>query len=162
MTNDFGVIEGASDYDYLSGTRNQFTVEFIRKRNKARWRLGYQFEINDRDDLMLTNEFFSYSPTRHGVFGTVEIPFSERWVANVRADFRTSDYDDENVEIELDDSVTQMARDADRMSATLRLAYRVHKKWQLFGEYQYNDSDSNFDRYSYGSSRYKIGIESTR
>jgi len=162
LTNDFGVIEGASSYDYLSGTRNRLTAEFIRRVNKARWRLGYLFEINDRDDLVLTNEFFSYSPTRHGVFGAVEIPLSERWAAEVRADFRTSDYDDQNVEIELDDSVTQMARDADRISTTLRLAYRVHRNWQLFVEYQYNDSDSDFDRYSYNSSRYQIGIESAR
>jgi hypothetical protein len=162
LTNDLALIEGASNFDYLSGTQNRLTVEFIRQMTQARVRGGYQFELNDRDDLTLTNEFFSYSPTRHGIFGAVEMPFSERLVGEARADFQTSDYADDNVEIELDDSVTQAARDADRLSATLRLAFQLSRKWQVFGEYQYSDNSSNIDRYSYNSSRYKLGIESTR
>jgi hypothetical protein len=162
LTNDFSLIEGASDYDYLSGTQNRTSLELIRSLDDTRIRVGYQFDYNDRDDLSLTSEFFSYSPTRHRVFAAVEQSFSEKLSAEVRVSLRNSEYDDDNIEIEPDSSVTQEARDEDRLGAKIRVGYRITDRWRLFGEYQYTDNDANFDRYNYDSNLYMLGIERTR
>jgi len=162
LTNDFGLIKGASDFDYLSGIQNRLTLELIGQLDQVRLRGGYRFEINDRDDLATADEFFSYSPTRHDLFGVIEMPLSKRLSGEVRADFQSSDYADDNVEIEVDNTVTVAARDADRLSVTVHLGFRITSKWQLFGEFEHSNNDSNFDRYSYNSNRYMLGIESAR
>jgi tetratricopeptide (TPR) repeat protein len=163
ITNDFGVIDGASRYEYLSGYRNRLSLELIGDPSeRTRWRAGYQLERNDRDDLALETEFFSYSPTWHAVFGALEAAFSSRLSGEVRADYRVSRYGDDNVELELDGTATGKARDAARLSATLRLAYRTGTHWRIFGEYQHVDTDSDIDRYSYSSNLFRIGIESMR
>lgn len=159
LTNDFGVIEGSNDYDYLSGTQNRTSVELIRKLDRTRLRLGYRYDMNDRDDLTLADEFFSYSPTRHRVFAAVEQTFSDKVSAEVRVSFRNSEYDDQNTEIEPDNTVTQTTRDEDRFGANIRVGYRITNRWRLFGEYQYIDNDANIDRYNYDSSIYMVGIE---
>lgn len=159
LTNDLRLIEGAAGYDYLSGTQNRLTVELTRRLNEIRCRGGYQFEVNDRDDLALTHEYFNYSPMRHGMFGVIEMPLSERLTAEARAAYRISDYDKANVEIEPDGTVIVSARDEGRLSAALQIGYRVAGNWELFAEYEYNNNDSKIDRYSYASNRYQIGIQ---
>ena len=159
LTNDFGLIEGADDYDYLSGTQNRTSLELIRSLDRTRMRIGYQLNLDDRDDLGLTNEFFSYSATRHGVFAAIEQSFSNALSAEVRVNFRTSEYDDDNIEVEFDSSVTQRTRDEDRVSGNVRVAYRLSDRWNVFGEFQYIDNDANFDRYNYDSSVFMMGIE---
>lgn len=119
LTNDLGLIAGSDDYDYLSGVQNLTTIEVRQTIEDTRIRIGYQIELNDRDDLTLTDEFFSYSPTRHRIFASAERSLAEGLSAELRLGFRTSEYNDENIELEADDEVTQVVRDEDRVS-TLR------------------------------------------
>ena len=159
LTNDLGLIAGSNDYDYLSGMQNLTTIEFSRTIDDTRIRAGYQLELNDRDDLTFTDEFFSYSPTRHRLFASAEHSLAEGLSAELRLGFRSSEYNDENIELEDDNSVTQAARDEDRVTATLRVAYQATPLWTVFGEYRHADTDANFDRYGYDSSVFMLGVE---
>ncbi len=159
VTEVFKYVDGASDYQYLTGTQSRTKLELTRKFDRVSWGIAYAYEVNERDDLTFTDEFFSYSPSKHLAAAKVHYDFSDRLFGEFRFDVRSSSYDHENIEVNLDGSVEQAKRDETRFGVTIRLTQRLFDMWRLFAEYQHTDNDSNFDRYTYSSNRYLVGIE---
>jgi hypothetical protein len=160
ISNDAEYVDGASDYDYLTGWRNRLTTELLRTSADTRLRLGYQLELNDRDDLVTADEFFNYSPTRHQLFAEGTFNLSDRFTVLTRAAFRKSDYDDDNVMDDGQGNAVIGKRDDNRISATLGLSYRVTKHWYAFGEYVYTDIDADLETFSYENNQMMVGIRS--
>ncbi len=159
LRNDFSYVLGGSSYEYLDGWQNRLTGELSRRIGTARLRLGYELEVNDRDNLALAGEFFSYSPTRHKLFAGIEQRLG-RFKVLLRADLRASRNSDEDIEINPDGTITQQQREENRSAAKARIGYQLGKLWRVFAQYQYTDNDSNFDRRRYQNIRYMLGLES--
>jgi tetratricopeptide (TPR) repeat protein len=159
IRNDAAYYEGASDYDYLTGWQDRLGVQISRRFGRNGFRLGYELELNDRDDLTTGIEFFSYSPTWNRFYGDATRYLSDAFDVQVRAEYQFSDYRDEDVQINPDDTVTVAARDDDRIVASLRLTYHPSQSWGVFSEYSYTDNSSNFSEYEYDDNQIMIGIE---
>jgi hypothetical protein len=162
VSEDLKYVGGANHYQYLTGIQNRIKVELNRRFDQVRWRISYQYEANDRDDLTYVDEFFSYSPSMHQVTARVSHDFSNRLSGDLSLDVRSSSFGDENVEINLDGSIQQASRDETRVGLSVRVTRSLSEMWQVFGEYQYTNNDANFDRYAYSSNRFLLGIELAR
>ena len=152
-------IKGSDNYEYLTGSASRTTIELNKRTHRTRYRFGYQLELNDRRDLEFEDEFFSYSPTRHRIFVRFERNLTQKFEGQLGFVFRSSDYGEENTQINPDGSVTEKVRKEDRITLAARLGYDISSSWHLFAEYEYTDNDSNFDQYSYKGSRLMIGFE---
>lgn len=58
-------IDGGSQFDFLDGTRRGLALRLRSPQSSPRWDVGYELEINDRDDLSRSGDFFSFSPMHH-------------------------------------------------------------------------------------------------
>jgi len=158
LQNDLSGIETRDSFDFLSGIRNQSTIELLRPLDIGKIRVGYQLELNDRKDQSIGNEFFSYSPIRNKIYVDFDYFVAPRWILNLRGEYRKSLYPDDNRQINADGTVVTDERDDDYISVTLRAEYEFVRDWATFGEYRYTDNDSNFDRFSYESNQVMFGI----
>lgn len=162
LRNDLSLIEGDSDFDYVSGVRNRSGIELIRPITDGRIRAGYEFEYNDRDDLRFNDgQFFSYSPYRNEFFAEVDYYLSPKWTINLRGEYQKSLYDDDNRVFRSDGSLIVDERDDDRFIIALRGEYEFAPQLAAFGEVEYLDNSSNFDRYDYESSQIMFGLQKT-
>lgn len=87
----------ATRFAYLNGWRQRFTIENRSRLNNHKLRLGYRFEVNNRDDFQTATSFISYSPIRHALYGWYEYEFSQRWIGKIMAEYRNSDYQNANI-----------------------------------------------------------------
>jgi tetratricopeptide (TPR) repeat protein len=159
VRDDLSMIEGGSSYAFLSGWQNRTGVDLTRRSRNGRLRFGYELELNDRDDLALGDEYFSYSPMRHKVFADARLELFAQFRVDAHLEYRASRYADANVQANADGSVTTAKRDEDRLAGTLRLEYEFIPSWDVFSEFFYANNDSNFDRYTYDNSQVMIGLE---
>ncbi|MCB2183747.1 MAG: tetratricopeptide repeat protein [Desulfobulbaceae bacterium] len=120
------------DYEYLAGYRHQFLGESFWKWSAYSALLGYVLETNDRDDP-------DFSPTRH----TIKALFSVRPAPLVRVSLGVN-YRDSKYDITNDND-----RHEERMRGELRCTLFMKNDWELNGEYQYTDNDSNYEKYTY-------------
>jgi hypothetical protein len=156
--NDVSYLSGGSDFDFVTGWRNRTQLQVSNRLPQGRLFVGYELELNDRDDLESGQEFASYSPTAHGPFAGALFELAPRVALDLRGSYRTSRYQDDNRFLDGDALVTE-ARDQDLLSLTVRLDYRLTDRWALWSQYQYSDSASDIDRYDYRSSAYLLGLE---
>jgi hypothetical protein len=161
IKNDLAFIKGGSAFEYISGIRNRFNLDLFQRQSAGEWRIGYKNEINDRDDLTTADDqFFSYSPIRHSVYGQVRRHLSDQWTLRTRLEFRNSQYRDDNREVDSETGViTEKGRKEDRLDASVLIRYSVNNTFSTFAEYRYTDNNTNFDRFSYQSNQVMLGVD---
>ncbi|MFW6094315.1 MAG: tetratricopeptide repeat protein [Pseudomonadota bacterium] len=159
--NDLSYVSGSNPYDFVTGWRNRTRLSLIRYGAGARFRLGYQLELNDRRDFAAGDVFLSYSPERHRVFASIRADATERVGLEARAALRASDFRDDNRYLADDGTLVRAPRDQDTVTAGLRADYRLAPGWRLWSEYRYRHSDSPIRRYRYAAHRLLIGLETS-
>ena len=145
-----------SRYAYLSGLRHKVKLESRWRLNKTRLRLGYDYEYNDRDDFSGGDDFISYSATRHTLLGEVGFPVAINLKGKLRAEYRTSLYNDANII----NGVEQSTREDDRYRLTAKLTYRINREWDFVTSYIYTDNDSNDPDKTYQRNQVLVGVQS--
>lgn len=153
----FSNIEGGSGFEFLDGSQHRLTLDAGVRLQRAGLRAGYQLELNDRADLVRGAEFYSYSPTRHTIFGRADWPTARGWRMSARGEYRYSHYDDPN---RIDGGV-RLTREEDRYIAALRADRPLTGPWRLFLDYSYSRNDSNLPVYEYARHQLMTGIETT-
>lgn len=159
IRNDVSYVDGAADFDYVTGWQDRFAVQLNRTFAKTRLRFGYELELNDRRDYATTTEFFSYSPLWNRIYVDATRFVSDTMDVQLRAEYQTGKYADENVQTNPDNTVTIAKRDDDRFITSLRTTYRLSDAWDVFGEYAYTNNSSKFSEYEYHDNQISIGIE---
>jgi hypothetical protein len=152
-------IDGGAHYRHLDGWQQRLRGEAGFALPEAALRAGYELELNDRRDLLLASEFYSYSPTRHAVFAIAELPRIGEWRVDGYAEYRLSRYPDPH---RLDGGTRVLTREDGRYALAARASRGVGLGRRLFVDYSYHHNDSNIDRYSYGRHQLQIGIELLR
>ena len=145
-----------SRYAYLSGLRHKVKLESRWRWNKTRLRLGYDYEYNDRDDFSEGDDFISYSATRHTLSGEIGFPVAKNLKGLLRADYRTSTYNDANII----NGVEQSTREDDRYRMRAKLTYRINREWDFVTSYIYTDNDSNDPDKTYQRNQVLVGVQS--
>ncbi len=152
-----GLIDGGSRYAYLDGWQQRLGINTLLPTDIGRLRLGYQLELNDRDDLTQSGEFFSYSPTRHSLFVVLDRSGPDNWRYILRGEYRYSDYADP-YRIS-NGTTTEVKREDHRYLAGVRGQRKLSDKTDLFLDYRYIDNDSTLEAYDYARHQIMGGIE---
>lgn len=146
-------IDGDGRFDYLSGNRYEARTRLIGRHGRGGWKLYYRFEHNDRDDLEFIDDtgeqFFSVSPARHEIGGSVKRPLAGDFSGELGVAFRRSDYRDPEVR----DGVEQEEREDDRLEVKLGVSHPLGR-WTGRIETVYWDNSSECgdgacDRFEY-------------
>jgi hypothetical protein len=157
--NDLSYLSGRSDFDFITGWRNRTALQVGNQGMRARLHVGYEFEVNDRDDFASGEQFASYSPTAHRLYAGAAIDVASRVVLDLHAGLRMSDYRDDNRFFDPSGNLVQAARDQDVLSLRARFDYRVTDTWRIWSQYQRSSSESDLTRYEYTSNAYMLGLE---
>ena len=152
----FSGVEGGSGFGYLDGWQQRLLIDAGLPVAGGRLRLGYQLELNDREDLEAGGEFFSYSPTRHALLASYAWSPAEGWRLNARGEYRASRYNDPNRV-----GGDELTREEDRYLFGVRADRRLDNRWRLFVDYSYTSNDSNFSAYDYSRHQLMGGVEAT-
>lgn len=152
-----GLIDAGARYAYLEGWEQRFSIDSLLATDAGALRLGYQLELNDRDDLELNGEFFSYSPVRHTLFALWKLAGPGNWRYTLRGEYRYSDYPDP-YRIS-NGTTTEVKREDHRYLAGIRGQRYLSDKTELFMDYRYIDNDSNLEAYDYARHQLMGGIE---
>lgn len=116
-------IDGDDGFDYLSGMRYEARTRLIGRHGRGGWKLYYEFEHNDRDDLKFIDDtgeqFFSVSPTRHEIGGSLRRPLAGDFSGELGVAFRRSDYRDPEVR----NGVEREERKDDRLEVKLGVSH---------------------------------------
>jgi tetratricopeptide (TPR) repeat protein len=159
LRNELSYHDGASDFDFITGWRNRTRLELGNRIDRLQLKLGYEFEINNRDDLESGETFSSYSPRAHRVYAGGGYDVGQRLGLELEGALRLSDYRDANRFLDGDGNLLEVARDQDVLSLRLRLDYRVTDRWRVWSQYQHTSSDSDLPRYDYTGNVYLLGLE---
>jgi hypothetical protein len=161
ITNELAYIDGSDAYDFVSGIRNRLNIDLFRRTSGMEWRIGYRNELNYRDDLLTTeNKFFSYSPTRHSVYARLRKDLNTNWSVTGRAEYRNSQYSDSNRELDPEsEELIERARREERVEVSALLRYDLTRSVSLFTGYRYTDNSANFERFTYNSNEFSIGLD---
>ncbi len=160
LANTFGWVEADNTYTYLTGVRNRTTAEINGPVSVLKLTTGYEFEYNNRRDLRMEGEFFSYSPLRHKIYAGIDYPVAKNWTVTLRGEFRRSMYPDANVQIDpADGQVIRIKREDDRIAFSLRAEYQVTGTVDIFAQYDRTDNDSNLPAYTYTSNQIMLGCQ---
>ncbi|MEN8179883.1 MAG: outer membrane beta-barrel protein, partial [Pseudomonadota bacterium] len=135
--------------------RHQFDAELRHKITRQRhWRVTYQLELNEREDLATLTTFTSYSPTRHNLRLAGEIPLASEWTLGGDLRYRLSDYNEDNL---YSDGSSERREDV-QLQARLKLRYALSTNWEAQLEYSYTNNDSSIDGFDYDRNLYLLGI----
>jgi tetratricopeptide (TPR) repeat protein len=151
-------IDADSDFDALTGWRNQLLAEVRHRHDRIRLRGGYEFEYNDRDDRSVGGEFASRSPLRHTFFVKASRDVARDVGVFLDADYRYSRYLDPDRFVS-GGVASEKTRREDRYRVRAGAEYYLAPEWILTGEYQYTRNDSNLDAYEYTSNRFTARLE---
>lgn len=132
-----------SQFAYVAGTRQQLGVSIDRRNGAGRLSLGYDLELNDRNDP-------NVSPTRNRVWTRYRYSPNPDWTAEARISFRASRYDD-----------PATVRDEDLTDITLRYLRRFAGGWEISADYRWSSNDSNLDLLTYSRNRLTFGVTKT-
>ncbi len=144
----------AARFSYLNGWRQRFTIENRSRINNHKLRLGYRFEVNNRDDFQTATSFISYSPIRHSLYGWYEYEFNQRWIGKVMAEYRNSNYQNANIVRGVNEGVQKDDRSRFRLSGI----YRFNRDTDLELSWRYTDNRSTITADSYVSNVYMLSL----
>lgn len=149
---------GFDDFNYLSGWQQQAFVEDRITGREYVATVGYQHEINKRNDLTTATEFFSASPTRNRVYTRVRIRQTERWGLDLDLAYERSRYANPDV-LDTGNSPVTIGRSDTLYIGEIGAEYQIASQWNLKAAYRYLRNASNISTYSYQSNLYSISIE---
>jgi len=133
-----------SRFDYLSGDRHQFRIDYKTKHQAGKLRYRYQFEINDRQDTTAK----SYSPTRHSLRFRLKNKIIDNWSYNAELGYRRSEYP----------SVVNVRRIDNRMRFRLGTEYKFSKALRIKAKFTYTDNYSNVGNEEYNRQVYELAL----
>jgi tetratricopeptide (TPR) repeat protein len=149
-------IGGGGNYRQLDGWQQRIAADAGFGWGRALWRAGVQFELEDRRDLAQGNEFVSYSPRRHLLYATAELPDVAGWQTDLRLEYRASRYRDP---YRLDGGARVLERTDERYAFALRGSRGAGGGRRTFVEFSYYRNDSSVDEYRYRRGQLFAGIE---
>lgn len=141
------------EFEFLEGSRQQLELSLARPAAGGWITTGVSWERNDRRDLAMGSEFFSFSPTRYGLWLAGSWPLGAQWRLEPSALYYRSRYADPDVRPQ----VTRTRAD-NHVELSLRLRRPLTPSWQLLAEYAYLDNDSNFSDLSYTQRLMLLGL----
>ncbi|VAW97864.1 hypothetical protein MNBD_GAMMA22-374 [hydrothermal vent metagenome] len=136
--------EDSARYSYLSGSKHQIRVNYQLKLKNSVNQFRYQYEINNRNDTLTR----SYSPQRHSFRYSYSFRFLHDWKSKTYIEYRKSIYP----------NVATQNRDDDRIRFYTALAYKLTKKWNIQGRYEYRDNQSTDSTYVYTRNVYYFDL----
>ncbi|WP_339673295.1 hypothetical protein [Dasania marina] len=160
---------GQSSYDYITGWSNE-TAAFLSydssynsnyKNKKYSIKTGYQLTVNNRKDLPIEDDFYSYSPTQHDYFLHINYRINPQLWLQLESQYSVSHYNDSNKIVDSDGNTHSEKRRDKKISHLVRASYSHGKQWLSFVEYSNNNKRSNMDYYAYHRWQLSIGIEKT-
>ena len=151
-----GYWDAGSGYDYISGWQNRVRGAVSRSLGANLLSLGYQLEVNDREDRQIDGDFYSYSPMRHQLFAGLGRDFG-RLDLSARTEFEFSRYAEANVISSATPSAVERADD--KLKLTVRADYQFSSAWSGYVSYAYTDRASNIDEYDYQNNQFLLGLE---
>jgi hypothetical protein len=110
--------------------------------------LKYRAEYNNRDNLKTPDEFFSLSPQRHGIKGTIDYALTPKLTLETGAEFRFSYYRTPH-ELRIMEARQEIRREDKRYRYALAASYRLTNATSLALDLKHTKNSSNIDRYSY-------------
>lgn len=151
-------IDAEGDFSGLTGWRHRLRGELRNDQGRFDWRLGYEFELNDRDDRSTASESVSLSPQQHTLFARGDWQAGEDVVLFAGGEYRYSYYRGSNRTTSGGKSVTETREDR-TWRASAGIDWLLGKSWMLTGEYRHSRNDSNLDDYDYTSNRFTARLE---
>lgn len=151
--------EGGSGFSHLDGWQHKAEARWRFPRPTVSFDLGYQWELNDRDDLSSGDNFFSYSPTRHTFAAGLDWRVLANWDISVDADYRISDYDGTNRLTDTDGTYKEQTREADRLRLRLKSQWQLTQNLRVAGQLELTDNTENFDTYTYDKTEMSFMLE---
>ncbi|HUR41222.1 MAG TPA: hypothetical protein VM240_08640, partial [Verrucomicrobiae bacterium] len=151
-------VAGEGEYVYLDGWRHRAQGLLARSVGAYRARGEVAWEINDRRDLTVGDEFSSHSPERRELGLTVSSPVLREYSLELRGRYRTSDYDEPN-RFEQDGVLLKQSRGDTLIATGARLRLRKAQDWNWFADYQFSRNDSSIDAFDYARHVAAIGVE---
>jgi tetratricopeptide (TPR) repeat protein len=159
-------------YDYLTGNRHQLRLRFLDSRKGVGLKYSYEVQINDRNDFSFqstnasnetTSITRSYSPIRHSVQVSADVPWSKSLTINLEAQYRYSDYIDPDTNTMVDGtgdiiSATSLIRKDHRYRFNIGMAYNITPSWELFADYGHTKNDSNRPGSDYQRTLMRAGV----
>ena len=135
-------------YDYLEGWKQQLKAEFRQYARNNIKQFYYEIELNDREDLVITEGEFSYSPTRHKIRVKYTEIINNTWRVTGDAFYQTSDYP----------ATADQDRDDQRLRVAAYADYRITKIMQARIKLEFTDNNSNETIYDFTRTVFTLGI----
>lgn len=117
--------------------------------------LGYRFELNDREDLQLEQDFFSTSPRRHRLRFRMDFPLGPYWQLYNTLDYRLSRYADP----EQRNGETLRRRHEEQWLLRSRLERALSSGVLLFVSAEWERNQSNLNDRDYRRMEWMTGLE---
>ena len=135
-------------YDYLDGWRQKFSVKYLQYNKQHNSQLYYELELNNRKDLVVTGNEFSYSPTRHTIRAKHTKILDKQWRITGDVAYRISDYP----------STSTQNRSDERWKIAGYTDYRIDKTMKIQARLERTDNNSNEAIYDYKRTMFSLGI----
>lgn len=149
---------GGTGSTYFDGWQQQAQLAWSLPLGPAWLRAQYNFESDDRRDLDTGQEFFSESPTRHGLSLRYSQPFGERLSLELRGGYRYSRYHSaDRFYAGPDFTVRRRSEELTQLGATAR--YRLYPGWNLVMHYDYSRNQADIPTFQYRRSQGSLALE---
>lgn len=142
------IISDQTIYDYLEGWRQRVSFEYQNLTKNNIGQLQYEFELNNRGELVTSIGAYDYSPTRHTVRGIYTHFINKQWWLIGDVSYRFSDFE----------ALESIDRDDDQWRFSLSTDYRFDRTFKLTAKYQYTDNSSTLDQYNYDKTIIRVGL----
>ena len=142
------------NFAFLDGLRQDITASIGERIGSGRARVGISYERNDRADSATADEFFSFSPTRYGLWLRASWPLGAYWRLEPIARYTRSRYADPDRRAS---GVVATREDREQLYG-VGARYRLGAFWQLFTDFLYTNNRSNFPELSYTQRIVSIGV----
>ena len=146
--------ELSSVYSYLAGAQQRFKMENRTHLSRGRLRIGYQLELNDKQDYRQADRFSSYSPVRHTASVWYRSQLGGKWHGRIGLDYRFSDYRKGNIV----GGISKGVRKDRRFRGTFGVIYQLTPHLDLEVSLRRTENDSNFAEREYVSNRLIFAI----
>lgn len=146
-------------FPQIEGDRARAEFTWAKRFDALTTSLLYRHEWNNRQDLQRGGGFASYSPTRESVRARLDWRVSNKFSTRFEAESITSNYQDMNVLRDLDGEVKQALRDNHKLRLSTSLTYRISPKWRAELEYRYEDTEDEFELYTYDKNLLQASLQ---
>lgn len=148
---------GGSQYGYLTGNVYFVGAKGKWKFDSTSFSVGYDHQVERRNDLRTGTQFFSVSPTSDLVSGAFDWRFMKNWSAGIHASYSHARYRDPDVYTQNTTLVT--VRRIDKYSS-IGLSLKRDFSNALYLEFsaEHDNNNSTVSRYSYAQNVYLLRV----